>query len=274
MRSQRSVVLSIPPERMRTAFPGLGSGVMYGCTGFWRDGGIRLAARGMYYFVRQDVLPAAVARYFLIPDSAPGPVAVISGSPVPGLFPPGGRSQFPDNLPDHLFEIPARAPDGDPGVLPVQRHPLVVHVPQALARGKDDPPARDIPEPSFHLRKGDLQVHDHAVLIQVLHRLPFQDHAAASGNDGVLHVEGEDRLLLGRKEPVRPFRIDDLLQAPARPLLDHDVGVDEGHAQRLCEDDAHGALACAGHAGEDDVVHGCTGYLCVRGYEGWWPVAS
>jgi len=46
------------------------------------------------------------------------------------------------------------------------------------------------------------------------------------------------------------------LQEPPGILLDHDIGIDECLSKGLCKDDPNSTLPGAGHADEDDVVHG------------------
>ena len=59
--------------------------------------------------------------------------------------------------------------------------------------------------------------------------------------------------------------VNDLAQPLARHLLDDEIGIDKVHAQGFCQHHADGGFAAAGHADEDQVLHGVHAPSCVIG---------
>ena len=80
------------------------------------------------------------------------------------------------------------------------------------------------------------------------------DGAASGGDDGARAGQGADGRLLRVQKGLHAPGVQQLLQERPLPLLDEEVHVHKLKAQRLGQQDAHGALARAGHADESDVI--------------------
>lgn len=80
--------------------------------------------------------------------------------------------------------------------LTIERHALAPDIIEQLTRGADNPSRIEIAEPFLEARQVDLEKHDDAMALEVLHGLRAIYHAAAGGDDGGSAIDRQDMPLL------------------------------------------------------------------------------